>query len=251
MLLRKEVIMKRSIALLLALASLLTLFALVGCEEKDDKKRGSDGMYIRQTCTDRTILEYRAIYEETGCKPIDFDKLPEKVDDAYPNVKINVYYAVGFDNYRVITDEEYASIQKYQNETGRQVIYPTVSYFDREYFPEKYKYDANIYYLTETKKVVRPSFDENGKFIPNYWTYEAGNQPTVAAEYNSLRIEGADGFVGEDGKTYYYAYGRILPDGVVEVRLFMYEYYLYIKKTHPESSDTIKRIFERYSVEFN
>lgn len=249
--------MKRSIALLLALVLLFTFFAFAGCDQNsneegsDDNKEGqSDVMYIRGTCTERTVLEYRAIYEETGCSPIAFDKLPEKVDDAYPDVEINVYYAVGFDKYRIVSEEEYASIQKYQNETGKQVIYPTVSYLDRQNFPEKYKYDANIYYLTESSKVVRPELDKDGKFTPNYWTYEAGNPPTLAAEYNSLRIEGAEGFVGEDGKTHYYVYGRRV-DGGVEVRMFMYEYYLYVKETQPENLSSIENIFKMYSREFN
>lgn len=244
--------MKRSIALLLALVSLFTLFAFVGCDRNDNDEEGSDGMYVRRTCTERMILEYRAIYEETGCNPLVFEKLPDKIGDAYPDVEINVYYAVGFNKYYIVSHEEYANIQKYQNETGRQIIYPTVSYSERKYMHERNKYDANIYYLVEDPKAttVRPKLDENGKFIPNYWTYEAGNPSTMMAEYNSLRIEGADGFVGEDGKTYYYAYARRV-DGGVEVRMFIYEYYLYVKETRPDDLSSIEAIFKRYSLEFN
>ena len=68
----------------------------------------------------------------------------------------------------------------------------------------KNRYDANIYYISEDPKatVVRPKLDKDGKFIENYWKYEVGSLPTLAADYNSLRIEGAEGFVGEDGKTH-------------------------------------------------
>jgi oligopeptide transport system permease protein len=45
------------------------------------------------------------------------------------------------------------------------------------------------------------------------------------ADYNSTRIEGEEG-IQENGKTYYYAYGRKV-DGGIEVRAEYYEYYIY------------------------
>ena len=44
-------------------------------------------------------------------------------------------------------------------------------------------------------------------------------------EYNSLRIEGENG-IEENGKQYFYAYGRKV-DGGIEVRAEYYEYYIY------------------------
>ena len=92
---------------------------------------------------------------------------------------------------------------------------------------EKNKYDANIYYVTENPKasVIVPKLDENGRIIPNYWKYEAGEESSLIPEYNSLRIEGENG-VTEDGKQYFYSYGRKV-DGGIEVRTEYYEYYIY------------------------
>jgi oligopeptide transport system permease protein len=73
--------------------------------------------------------------------------------------------------------------------------------------------------------VIRPKLDKEGNIIPNYWKYEAGSTSGLIAEYNSLRIEGEEG-VEQNGKTYYYAYGRKV-DGGIEVRAEYYEYYTY------------------------
>ena len=92
---------------------------------------------------------------------------------------------------------------------------------------EKNQYDANVYYKVENPKVatLRPLVDKNGEIINNYWKYEAGEENNVMAEYNSLRIEGENG-VEEDGKQYFYVYGRKV-DGGIEVRAEYYEYYIY------------------------
>ncbi len=140
--------------------------------------------------------------------------------------RYDTYYGVGFGKYKTISKEEFEDIQRYQNETGRQVLYPVVKVSERPTL-EKNKYDANIYYKMENAKasVIRPKLDKDGNIIPNYWKYEDGSKSVLMADYNSLRIEGEDG-VQENGKTYYYAYGRIV-DGGIEVRAEYYEYYTY------------------------
>jgi oligopeptide transport system permease protein len=122
--------------------------------------------------------------------------------------------------------EEYLDIQRYQDETGRQVIYPTIAPWDRPTQTQD-KEDANIYYKTQVVKgKTQPVLDANGEIIANYWTYEAGSAPALAAEYTSkMRIEGENGFQ-KDGQTYYYVYGQ-LASGGVEVRTEYYEYYTY------------------------
>ena len=145
--------------------------------------------------------------------------------------RYDTYNGVGFGNYKPITPEEFEDIQRYQNETGRQVLYPIVKLSDRPTTLEA-KPDANIYYKTkideETGKSV-PALDEEGNLQLNYWKRSQKIEPEggTVPQYTSLRIEGEDGVVGADGKIYYYAYGRVMEGGNIEVRANIYEYYIY------------------------
>ncbi len=141
--------------------------------------------------------------------------------------RFDTYHGVGFGKYKTISVEEFNDIQRYQNETGRQVLYPIVKKADRP-TQEKNKYDANIYYVMENPKasVIRPKLDEDGNVQVNYWKLEVGAKSGLAAEYNSLRIEGEDG-VEINGKQYHYVYG-MKNDGGIEVRAEYYEYYTYL-----------------------
>ncbi len=183
-----------------------------GCKQKDTNYLG--------------YLKDFALMSETGREVIKDGEVVKSEDGSNYSYRYDTYYGVGFGKYKQISVEEYEAIQQYQNQTGRQVIYPTVKLSDRP-TQEKNKYDANIYYKVEDPKVstVRPKLDNKGNIIPNYWKYEAGSEQPLIPEYNSLRIEGEDG-IKKDGKTYYYAYGR-LTDGGIEVRVEYYEYYIY------------------------
>lgn len=249
---------KRIVALFLTLVSLLTVFAFAGCKpnpkdennenEQEQNKNSDPGIITHAVCDEETMLKYRAIYEETGCNPVidASDYIEETVEingktvkrKLYTNVTVNAAYAVGFGTYKIVTSEEFEAIQQYQNETGKQVIYPTVNVYCRDdsnlndnTIAKKDVNDANIYYLTEISgnktKVV---FSSDEKFIPNYWKLEEGQKSALAATYNSLRIEGENGFV-EDGKQYFYVYGRKVAGGNIEVRVFRHEYELFLQKT--------------------
>ena len=167
-----------------------------------------------------------ALQQETGREIIKRNEVEISDDKSNYKYRYNTYYGVGFGKYKTISLEEYEAIQRYQDETGRQVLYPVVKLSDRPTV-EKNKYDANIYYKVENPSAatIRPKLDREGNIIPNYWKYEEGNMSTLMANYNSTRIEGEDG-ITEDGKTYYYVYGRRV-DGGVEVRAEYYEYYIY------------------------
>ena len=182
-----------------------------GCRQKDSSYIG--------------YLKDYALALETGREVIKNGEY-EILDDGSYSYRYDTYYGVGFGKYKIISVEEYKAIQEYQNETGRQVLYPVVKFSDRPTL-EKNKYDANIYYKVENPSVatLRPKLDKNGNIIPNYWKYEAGEENALIPEYNSIRIEGEDG-IREDGKQYYYAYGRKV-DGGIEVRAEYYEYYIY------------------------
>ena len=175
-----------------------------------------------------TYLKDYALGQEIGRDVIKNNNVVVNEDRTKYIYQYDTYYGVGFGKYKMISKEEFEDIQRYQNETGRQVIYPTVYYKDRPTTESNY-YDANIYYVTQdpTANVIRPKLDENGQIIPNYWKYEKGARKSgLIADYNSLRIEGEDGVVGEDGKTYLYAYGRKVDAGI-EIRADYYEYYIY------------------------
>lgn len=189
-------------------------FSFLGWDGCKEKETGYNG-----------YIEDLAIQLETGKEVIKDGKYTLSDDGKIYTYKYDTYYGVGFGRYKIITMDEFLDIQRYQNETNRQVLYPTVRLSARpERSPDKE--NANIYY--KTKKVggkIRADL-VNGKIVPNYWTYSAEDgKPSVAAEYNSLRIEGEDG-VMKDGVQSYYVYGRIVGGGV-EVRAEYYEYYCY------------------------
>ena len=196
-----------------------------------------DGGRVKNT-NQLGYLKDLALQEETGRDIIMNGDVKISTDGSNYTYRYDTYYGVGFGKYKTISKEEYEDIQRYQNETGRQVLYPVVKSADRPTL-EKNKYDANIYYVVENPKVatIRPKLDEDGNIIPNYWKYEEGKLSGLAADYNSIRIEGEDGVqetvtvMGDNGleevtKNYYYVYGRKV-DGGVEVRAEYYEYYIY------------------------
>ena len=167
-----------------------------------------------------------ALAQETGREVIKRGEYTVSEDGANYYYRYDTYYGVGFGKYKIISQEEFDNIQAYQNETGKQILYPVVKSTDRPTL-EKNKYDANIYYKVENPgaSTVRPKLDSDGKIIPNYWKYSKDDASSLIPEYNSLRIEGENGIV-ENGTTYYYAYGRKV-DGGIEVRAEYYEYYIY------------------------
>ena len=183
-----------------------------GCKEKNTNYVG--------------YLKDLALATETGREVIKNGEYEVSEDGSVYSYRYDTYYGVGFGKYKTISVEEFKDIQEYQNRTGRQVLYPVVKSSDRPTL-EKNKYDANVYYVVENKKasILRPKLDKEGNIIPNYWKYEAGKASSTIPEYTSLRLEGEDGFQ-ENGKQYFYAYGRKV-DGGIEVRAEYYEYYIY------------------------
>ena len=125
--------------------------------------------------------------------------------------------------YKQISTDEYEMIQEYQNDTGNQVLYPTVRPRNR---PQASQDNNDAKYYFETKMVNNKTeivLDENGNVIPVYWQDTAAN---LEDGYHSLRIEGQEGFE-VNGETYFYAYSRYVSGGDVEVRINYYEYYIF------------------------
>ena len=183
-----------------------------GCRQKDTNLVG--------------FLKDKALAAETGREVIKNGEYVVSEDGSGYSYRYDTYYGVGFGKYKIISQEEFEKIQRYQDETGRQVLYPVVKLSDRPTL-EKNKYDANIYYKVENANasILRPKLDQNGNIIPNYWKYEVGEENPLIPEYHSTRIEGENG-VEQNGKQYYYAYGR-KGDGGIEIRAEYYEYYTY------------------------
>ena len=169
-----------------------------------------------------TFMYYYAMGQETGHYAVKNQEFSVDEEDMY-HYRLDSYHKTGM-IYSNLTTQEYENLMRYQDEMGRQVIYPTVRTADR---PEALQdqNNANYYYKTEGTNRTQIVYDDEGNVIPVYWTYEAGTEATDG--YTSkMRIEGEDGFVGEDGKTYDYAYARRTSSGV-EVRVNYYEYYIY------------------------
>ena len=163
-----------------------------------------------------------AIGEETGMNPVigitgttvTQEKVRGKMRDAYYYaLEVNQYYQVGV-VYRVLSFEEYESIQAWQKETGIQVIYPWVE-------PSKNKNveDPNVWYTVSDSKGTA-KLDKEGNRTPAY----ASNKSIEGAPYDSIRVPSDDG-------TYIYS---IHKSGAVQCRICYYNYTIYRTGHHPD-----------------
>lgn len=192
-----------------------------GCQEK--------------TLDKSTFMRYYAMGEETGHNAVKkqhytvkslVDSINGTSEDMY-TFRLDSYHSNGC-IYKNVSVSEYNAMQAYQDEHNIQLIYPTVALVDRPNGGEGNDgNDANYYYKTiqgNGGKTITV-FDENGDIIPVYSMRSAEERPRDG--YTSkMRIEGDDGFVGDDGKVYFYNYARVVTSGV-EVRINYYEYYIY------------------------
>ena len=169
-------------------------------------------------------LYYQAIGAETGKSAIISLK-KEYVDSTGEmryDVRTDSYHRIGF-VYQNLSQSEYESLMAYQNETGKQVIYPLAKTHNAT--SEAYvngNDGANFWYkLVDESRTTsgEPVLDENGNFIPNYVTSSNENE----AGYNSLRIEGD----GQDGVWYVYAFRNGRTGNYYKVRVNYEEYFIY------------------------
>ena len=165
-----------------------------------------------------------AIEQETGAKII-VGEIEEKevtkkgkttIEYTY---KQDTYAKVGIIMISSMTPEEYEALQKYQNETGIQVIFPITDTKLRTQAVSE-KSNANIWYKTGNTQLTMNSpliieYDENGNLIPIYKAYSGGRD-----NYNSLRVEG-------DTPKYDYAIPK-QNDTQWEVRVKYDEYYKFV-----------------------
>lgn len=174
----------------------------------------------------KTFMYYYAMGEETGHNAVKNQEYTMTEDGSY-RYRLDTYHMNGV-VYKNLSLDEYEDLQRYQNETGIQVIYPMVAKRDRPTAAD-YEQDGNIYYKTEEKGgKTQFVYDSEGNIIPVYSTYPASvmDENGVGLDlYDSLRVEGDEGFLKDD-QTCYYSYALMTPSGV-QVRVNYYEYYTY------------------------
>lgn len=133
---------------------------------------------------------------------------PKNSKTTFYDVRTDSYYKNGM-SYLTLTAAEYQAIQKWQNETGIQVIYPAVD--SNQIRTGAKKGDANVWYECTNKGM--PKLDKQGNYKPIYKTTGSDG------DYDSLRIPGDDG-------SYRYA----VPTGSstatsYKARVFLYTYF--------------------------
>ena len=176
----------------------------------------------KTTVNETTFNEYYYAGLETGHLSVKNNEytVEGSENDVLYTFRLDTYLAEGC-IYKSVSDAEYKSIQQYQNETGKQVLYPIVAPRNRPNFPQLQGKLGNYYY--EVKRVagnkIEPVFDNNGQLKLLYKTHRAGTQNPID-EYDSIRIAGD----GENGLEYEYARPT---DTDWEVRVNYYEYYIY------------------------
>ncbi len=179
------------------------------------------GSRVYDSQNDASMLFWRGIAEETGMDPViktmHTQEIPgrrrgEEVTRRTSDIKVNAYFAVG-NVYRVLSYKQFENIQKWQDETGIQVIYPYVHPSDIE----NIRNNPNLWYRVDEKGVAL--LDENGDFVPVY----ANEKEEEGAPYNSIRIKGDDG-------SYIYS---IKKSGALQCRLNYYNFYRYKNKHEP------------------
>ena len=175
---------------------------------------------VDETISDNSYMAMKAIGEESGHE-IFREVYGSYVDEAGKtnwNVRIDSYIRSGF-KYMTLTEEQYQSIQAWQNENGVQVIYPAIT--------DAKATNANIWYETNRKGVAK--LDANGDFVDIYKT--SGND----GNYNSLRIEGDTGLEDPEASDRY-RYAQITgTSGAISYncRIFLYAYFQYMWDYEP------------------
>ena len=160
--------------------------------------------------------------ENNNRNPIKKIKKTYYIDGVkYYDAKIDSYLKVGY-IYIDLSAEEYVALQKYQNETGIQVMYPITANYKTNFNALD---SANLWYKLKDDSELstgEAEFDEDGNYIPNYLVSKRINND----KYDSLRIEDDTPIYDSEGNRVYYQYGVKNQTGY-HVRLCYYDYYTY------------------------
>ena len=174
-----------------------------------------NGGKVLASQNEEALDKWKAVAKETGMDPVNGIVGTEEVESKhrgqtviskYYKLELNQYYAVGIRT-QTFSYEEFADIQRFQDETGIQVIYPWVEAKDIENIT-----DASIWYKVKDAKGTALK-DANGDWIPAY----SSNSEIEGAPYTSHRIDGDPG-------TWIYS---VRKSGAVSCRFSYYNYYIY------------------------
>lgn len=175
-------------------------------------------------CTKKEVTSslfnyYRLIGEETGNLVIKNNEYTtrEELNAAkktitYYQFRYNSYFAKGI-LLKSVTAEEYKNMQKYQDETGVQLLYPITQRNLRPTAIQDSK-DGNFWYQTKTvNSKTEAVLDKNGNATPIYAAYTGTDDYTSKVRYEGEGV-------------YKYDYSLRNETGY-EVRINYYEYYVY------------------------
>ncbi len=172
-----------------------------------------DGGY-KMTLGEANYIYTKAIGVETGHDIIlkEYGKITDEKGKVAYQCRVDSYIYNGF-TYMTLTEQQYQSIQQWQNETGVQVIYPAVT--------DKTLTDANIWYQANKKGAAQ--LDKDGNYINIYKT--SGGD----GDYSSLRVAGDPGIEDPESADRY-RYATITGDSTAtsyKCRVFKYTYFQY------------------------
>ncbi len=155
---------------------------------------------------DKTVNEnqyniFRALEKETGSEVmVEVYGDPYKEDNrTYYDVRVDSYVANGM-QFIDLSLEQFEDIQRWQNETGIQVIFPvvdtTLKENGKDLIANAKKGDANVWYSTTGNGY--PRLDNKGNFIECYADKDSARfqgllYSSEYYNYNSLRIDGDNG----------------------------------------------------------
>ena len=178
-----------------------------------------DGATTLSSQNERQMQALHAIGVETGRDPViritgvtettEKYRGKERIVKSY-SLEVNRYYLVGIVK-KNLSYEDFDLVQKFQDESGLQVLYPMVLQEDiyGQKITNSIPANENIWYkCSDTKNT--PKLDADGNFIPAYTT----DKKLEGREYTSSRIAGDDG-------SYIYSFAK---SGSVQVRADYYTY---------------------------
>lgn len=197
----------------------------------------------KETINENRFNMLMAIEKETG-EPAITKILKDKYKDGktfYYDVRVDSYIENGMD-FLDLTAEQFEDIQKWQKETGIQVIYPAVNIkakddkTGRDLISSTAQKDPNVWYATDSKG--NPVVDKNGNYTACYAAHDISRFQGLLYTneyytYNSLRIDGdpaKDNPNAENGYIYALVSTTQVGDKLVpsyKVRVLLDNYFTY------------------------
>lgn len=157
---------------------------------------------------------YRALEEETGLNTIvdvyraDYTDATASKKSTFYDLRVDDYKSMGM-TYMTLTEAQFEDLQRWQDKTGIQVIYPAIT--------DSKQTDANIWY--EADKKGQPKLDKEGNFKAIYKTTTPDD-----TLYHSLRI------AADNDPDHPFAYTRVTGTSTARslvTRINKYTYFQY------------------------